>query len=89
MSMTKLVSIRPAGEAALELVFSNGSSGRWSAKDLIARDTILRRALSDPDYFARAFIEAGALAWPNGLELSAHGLHRRLQEAGALKRKAA
>ena len=36
-----------------------------------------------------AFIEAGALAWPNGLELSADGLHRRLAEAGTLVRKAA
>jgi hypothetical protein len=89
MSMIKLVSIRPAGEAALELVFSDGNCGVWSAKELIARDTGLTRPLADPCYFARAFIEAGALAWPNGLELSAHGLHRRLEEAGALKRKAA
>lgn len=87
--MIELVSIRPAGEAVLELTFSDGSSGVWSAKALIARDTGLARPLADPDYFARAFIEAGALAWPNGLELSAHGLQRRLDEAGALKRKAA
>ena len=79
--MTKLVSIRPAGAAALDLVFSDGSSARWSAKELIARDTLLTRPLADPAYFARAFIEAGALAWPNGLELSAYGLHRRLDEA--------
>ena len=87
--MIKLVSIQPAGAAALDLVFSDGSSGRWSAKDLIARDTVLTRPLVDPTYFARVFVEAGALAWPNGLELSAHGLHRRLDEAGLLKRKAA
>lgn len=87
--MIKLVSIRPAGEEALELVFSDGSSGRWSAKDLIARDTILTRPLADPAYFSRAFLEAGALAWPNGLELSAHSLHRRLGEAGGLRREAA
>jgi len=87
--MIKLVSIRPVGEAALELGFSDGSHGMWSAKELIARDTVLTRALAEADYFARAFIEAGALAWPNGLELSAHSLHRRLEEAGALKRKAA
>lgn len=87
--MIKLVSIRPAGDAALELAFSGGSGGRWSAKDLITRDTVLTRPLSNPEYFARAFIEAGALAWPNGLELSAHGLQRRLDEAGALKREAA
>lgn len=87
--MIKLVSIRPAGEASLDLAFSDGSSGRWSAESLIARDAELTRPLADPAYFVRAFIEAGALAWPNGLELSAHSLHRRLDEAGDLKRKAA
>lgn len=87
--MIKLIAIRPAGDAALDLGFSDGSSGRWSATALIARDTILTRPLADPAYFARAFIEAGALAWPNGLELSAHGMHRRLDEAGDLRRKAA
>ena len=87
--MIKLVSIRIAGEAALDVAFSDGSSGRWSAKALIARDAELTRPLADPAYFGRAFIEAGALAWPNGLELSAPSLHRRLDEAGELKRKAA
>lgn len=87
--MIKVVSIKPAGEAALELGFSDGSHGVWSAKELIAKDAILSRPLAEPDYFARAFIDGGALAWPNGLELSGHGLHRRLDEAGALKRKAA
>jgi len=87
--MIKLISVRPAGEGALDLVFSDGSGGRWSAEALVARDTILTRSLADPVYLARAFIEAGALAWPNGLELSAHGLHRRLKEAGALKQEAA
>ena len=87
--MIKLVSIQPAGATALDLVFSDGSSGRWSAKELIARDTVLTQPLGDPVYFARAFIEAGALAWPNGLELSAPGLHRRLDEAGSLRREAA
>ena len=87
--MIKLISIRPAGEAALDLVFSDGSSGRWSADALIARNTELTQLLADPAYFIRAFIEAGALAWPNGLELSAHGLYRRLDEAGGLTRKAA
>lgn len=87
--MIKLVAIERAGEAELALRFSDGSHGLWSAVFLIARDTELTRPLADPAYFGRAFIEGGALAWPNGLELSAPSLHRRLAEAGALVREAA
>jgi len=49
----------------------------------------LTRPLADPAYFARAFIESGALAWPNGLELSPHALHLRLKESGQLALRAA
>ena len=87
--MIKLVAIAPAGELTLELTFSDGSSARWSAADLVARETVLTAPLTERDYFQRAFIEAGALAWPNGLELSAASLHRRLGEAGLLTRRAA
>jgi len=84
ISMIKLVHIAPAGDAALALTFSDGTRGHWSAADLIARDTVLTEPLADPAYFARAFIEAGALAWPNGLELSAPNLQRRLSAQGRL-----
>lgn len=87
--MIKLISLRAHGGGKLDLAFSDGSSGCWSAADLIARDTVLTRPLSDPSFFDRAFLEAGALAWPNGLELSAGSLHRRLEDAGALQRAAA
>lgn len=87
--MIKLVHIERHSDATLDLAFSDGSSARWSAADLIARDTVMTRPLADPAYFARAFIEGGALAWPNGLELSATSLHRRLDENGALLRPAA
>jgi Protein of unknown function (DUF2442) len=87
--MIKIVSIRPAGDAMLELGFSDGAVGRWSAGTLVARATVLTEPLADPAYFARAFIEAGALAWPNGLELSPAALHRELAESGNLSRRAA
>lgn len=87
--MIKLVQIRPAGDAQLDLTFSDGSTARWSAADLIARNTELTAPLADPSYFARVFIEAGAMAWPNGFELSPAALHRKLDESGALRRRAA
>lgn len=87
--MIKLIGLEAIGDTELELRFSDGSHGAWSAAELIARDTELTRPLAEPAYFRRAFIEAGALAWPNALELSADSLHRRLAEAGTLVREAA
>jgi hypothetical protein len=87
--MIKLTSISVLTHPQLALSFSDGSGGAWSAAEIIARDTELTRPLADPAYFRRAFVEAGALAWPNGLELSAHSLHRKLDEAGLLHRQAA
>ena len=87
--MIKLVSVRPADGHSLNLSFSDGSGGRWSAADLLARDTVLTRPFVDLAYFRRAFVEGGALAWPNGLELSPARLHQRMAEAGALTQAAA
>ncbi|MGF7151660.1 hypothetical protein FHS96_005328 [Sphingomonas zeicaulis] len=87
--MIKIIAIRPGGTMRLDLVFSDGAHGIWSAEELIARDTVLTRPLADPDYFARAFIEGGALAWPNGLELSPNALHQRLDSSGHLRKRAA
>ncbi|WP_458071869.1 hypothetical protein [Rhodanobacter sp. BL-MT-08] len=41
--------------------------------------------LSDPSFFSSYFIELGALAWPNGFDLSAESLHRRLQASGDVR----
>ena len=88
-SMIKLVRLTVTGDDTLELTFSDGAEALWSAASLIARDTVMTRPLSDPAYFARAFIEGGALAWPNGFELSADALHQKLSSGGELIRRAA
>jgi hypothetical protein len=84
--MIKLIALEPLDKASLALTFSDGSHGVWSAAELLAHDTVLTRSLRDPAYFARAFIEAGALAWPNGLELAPWTLQNDLREARLLKR---
>ena len=88
--MIDLIKLEIRGANELLLVFSDGSSGVWSAADVIARDTELTRPLADAVYFSRAFIEGGqGLAWPNGLEFSASALHQKLADAGKLVRRAA
>lgn len=88
--MISLVHIAVTGPASLLLAFSDDTSGEWNADEVLAHETVLTRPLEDPAYFARAFIEGGdALAWPNGLELSARALHRTLGEQGKLVKRAA
>ncbi|MDE2156697.1 MAG: DUF2442 domain-containing protein [Xanthomonadaceae bacterium] len=43
-----------------------------------------QQPLADPTFFARYFIELGALTWPNGFDLSAESLRRRLEDMGGL-----
>ena len=52
------------------LVFSDGREGVFDGRTLLARTGSLLLALRDEKYFQRVFIDAGALCWPNGLELS-------------------
>ena len=79
--MIKLLNVKPMGMQQLELQFSDQSHGIFDgAAYLAARQGPLLEALRDPAFFARCFIEAGALCWPNGLELSAARL-KELSEA--------
>lgn len=88
--MIKLIALRLTGDQPdLYLTFSDGISARWSAAYLIKRDTILTCPLADLTCFRRAFIESGALARPNGLELSPAALHEKLEAANLLKAVAA
>ena len=80
--MIKLLKINYLGDFDFDLLFSDGSEGVFDLKAYLAqRSGTLLTALQDEDYVGRAFIEAGTLCWPNGLELSA----RRLHELAALK----
>jgi hypothetical protein len=86
--MIKLVSVEPKGGTRLLLRFSDGSTGVFDFGCFIEANTEMTAPLADPAFFARHFIESGALAWPNGFDLSAGSLHRRLQDAGDLQRGA-
>ncbi len=41
--------------------------------------------LKDPAYFARVFIEDGALTWPNGYDWDPIALHDEMKAAGLLR----
>ena len=60
----------------LALDFSDHTHGVFEAGAYLAtRSGPLLDKLRDPAYFERFFIDAGALCWPNGLDLSPASLH--------------
>lgn len=85
---TELVHVRKLkrlGGYRLKLWFSDGLAGEWDFSDLARRNSDLTAAFKDPAYFARVFLEFGALTWPIGYDWSPEALHRDMDAAGALK----
>lgn len=82
--MIKITQLEILDDHRVLLTFNDHQAGIYDAAPLLARDTVLTRPLQEPAYFARAFLELGALCWPNGLELSPSAIHRELTDAGVL-----
>lgn len=87
--MIKLIAIEKKEGAQLLLRFSDGAWGIYDFAPFIEAATEMTAPLLEPAFFASCFIEAGALAWPNGFDLSAGSLYKRLQDSDALHRDAA
>ena len=82
--MLKLIAVESQGGTKLLLRFSDGAWGIHNFAPFIKAATVMTAPLRDPAFFARHFIEAGALAWPNGFDLSAGSLYRHLMADGKL-----
>ena len=79
--MIKLIEARYQGQFRVALRFSDGKEGIFDGRELLKRSGPLLDPLRDESYFKRVFIDAGALSWPNGLELAPARLH---ENCGAL-----
>ena len=87
--MIDVLSVRPLGGFKLEIEFSDGTSGVRDF-DFAGRQTgPMAEPLKDPVYFARVFVEDGALTWPNGYDWDPDALHSDMKAAGLLRRAAA
>lgn len=68
--MIKVIAARYTGDFRVSLEFSDGAAGEFDGRLLLQRSGPLLEPLRDETYFGRCFVDAGALCWPNGLELS-------------------
>ena len=74
--MMKLLEARYVGHHRIALAFSDGRRGVFAVDAYLAtRQGPLLEPLYDETYLQRFFIDAGALRWPHGLELSPARLH--------------
>jgi len=83
IEFVKLTSVSPCGAHRLRLVFSNGAQGDRDFTSMIEEGGEMVEPLRDEDFFARAYVDCGALAWPNGFDLDPTQLHMDMVEAGA------
>ena len=81
--MIKVIGVRYLGGFQVVLNFSDGKEGTFDGRVLLERSGSLLEPLRNETYFQRLFIDAGALCWPNGLELSPARLYEmcRILEA--------
>ena len=81
--MIKLIAARYQGDFQVALTFSDGREGIFDGHALLQRQGSLLEPLREEAYFRRLFLDAGALCWPNGLELSPARLYEQCRESAA------
>ncbi|MFL5068669.1 MAG: DUF2442 domain-containing protein [Xanthobacteraceae bacterium] len=83
--MIDVIGVRPVGEHKLEIEFSDGTIGVHDFSSVAEKTGPMAEPLKVPAYFARVFIEEGALTWPNGYDWDSIALHDAMKEAGLLR----
>ena len=84
--MIDVVGLRALGAHRLEIEFSDGTIGIRDFAFVRQKSGPMAEPLKDPDYFARVFIEDGALTWPNGYDWDPIALHDEMKAEGLLRR---
>src|SRR6267154_1917326 len=85
LMMIDVISVRRLGGFKLELEFSDGTVGVRDFGSILQKSGPMVEPLKDPAYFARVFIEDGALTWPNGYDWDPIALHDEMKAAGLLR----
>lgn len=70
-------------EWQLAVTFNDGSSGIVDLSVLIhGPDAGVFEALRDPAFFATAYLDCGAVTWPNGADLAPDAMHKEIRRCG-------
>ena len=82
--MIKILSFQLLENNQLFLEFSDSSKGVFDLPAYLEnKQGTLLEPLKDAGYLKRVFLDAGALAWPNGLEISPARIYELTQKQEA------
>ncbi|EJW10490.1 hypothetical protein A33M_4327 [Rhodovulum sp. PH10] len=84
--MIDVIGLRRLGDFRLEIAFSDGTIGVRDFAGVRDKTGAMAEPLKDPAFFARVFLNDGALTWPNGYDWDPISLHDEMQATGLLKR---
>ena len=83
--LTKVTGIERLGGFRLHIAFSDGSAGVHDFSSMVQETGPLLVLLRDESYFARVFLEFGALTWPNGFDIAPEWLRREMSARNELQ----
>ncbi|MDO8465545.1 MAG: DUF2442 domain-containing protein [Gallionella sp.] len=70
-------------EWQLAVTFNDGLSGIVDVSALVnGPDAGVFEALRDPAFFATAYLDCGAVTWPNGADLAPDAMHKEIRRCG-------
>jgi hypothetical protein len=88
-TLAKITRLDKLGGFRLRVRFNDGSEGTHDFSTMVREPGSALEPLRDEAYFARVFLEFGALTWPNGFDIAPEWLRREMAAAGELTRVAA
>ena len=86
-NMNEVKSIEYKGGFVFNVVFDDGVSGDVDFQSYVGKGPVFA-PLEDPDYFKKAFIEGGTIAWPNGADIAPETLYEKIESASQMVQKA-
>jgi len=87
MRLVLVTKVELLGGFRLRIEFDDGRAGEHDFADLVREPGPMLDQLRSPAYFARVYLDYGALTWPNGYDMCSDWLRMVLEEAGELPRR--
>lgn len=85
LMLSKIAEVKVLAPHRLQVTYSDGFLAVHDFVDFKKEENNAVTPLADPDYFARVFLEYGALTWPNGVDLCPDALRMEIERDGVLK----